>query len=148
MSSSTLFGSHKAESFVGRGLDGYLLRRNIQDAGNVCQHIRNIRGDLRSFQHDRGVNVDDGKSMLLQQIADMLQKQHAGNSPIAGIGVGEVLPDVAKTCSAEESIHDGVEQDIGVRMPVETFVVWNVHSSEGELPSPGKTVNVVSETNP
>lgn len=147
MGCRALFGSHKAKPFIGRRLDGNLVRRDVENAGNVDEHVGNVRGDLRTFKNDGRINIDDGEAMLLKQIADVPQEKHTGNPLVSRIRVREVLSDISKAGRPEQGIHDGMEENIGVRMAVEPLRVGNIHAAEGELPSFYQTVNVVSETN-
>lgn len=146
MRGGTLFGSHKAETLVRSRLDRDLLRRNFQNVGNILEHRRNVLRDFRPFKRHSCINVDNGEPVVYQQVADVLQQQKTRYPLVAWIGIREVFPDVSEPGCAEERIHDGVEQDVGVGVSVEPFPVRDLHSAKDQLAPFGKAVDVVSES--
>jgi hypothetical protein len=52
--------------------------------------------------------------------------------PVALVGVGEVLPDVPETRSAEQSVDDRVGQNVGVGMANESAVMLDLDAAKNE----------------
>ena len=71
--------------------------------------------------------------MFRQNGGDGFQKLDAVRAEIADVVVGKALPNVAEGRRAEQRIHDCVGQDVGVRVPVQSFFKGNFDAAEDEL---------------
>ena len=77
-------------------------------------HLGPARRELRRLQHDRAVDVA-GRPPRRPHVGDgPAQQLEAVGAGEGGIGVGEVLADVAEAGGAEERIGDGVGDRVGV----------------------------------
>lgn len=63
----------------------------------------------------------------------VFRKLDAVRTEIADVVVRKALPNVAEGRRAEQRIHDCVGQDVGVRVPVQSFFKGNFNAAEDEL---------------
>ena len=55
---------------------------------------------------------------------------------------GEMPADIAQTRRAENRIGDRVQEHVGIRMPIETFIKWNRDAADDEWPASHQRVNI------
>ena len=82
-------------------------------------HLVATRRQLRSFAHDLDVDVADRPSLVANDRGHVPQDPDRVGARQLGVGVGEVLPDVAETGGAEQGVGHGVGDGIGVAVPAE-----------------------------
>src|ERR687898_2044345 len=64
------------------------------------------------------------------------------------LGGREMLADVAQRGRTEDRVGDGVEQDIGVGMPVQPPIVRDLDPAEDQTPSRREAMSVVADAGP
>ena len=77
---------------------------------------------------------------------DALQQVQAADTAVGFIAVGKQHPDIPEGSGAKEGIYDGVEQNIGVGMPLEAKPVIYLYPAEDAGTPFGKGVNIVADT--
>ena len=100
-----------------------------------------LRGD------QRGVHVHDPSSGRFHLPGGLLEKHAAGHALPLRIGVRKEAANVRLAKRAEHGVADGVQQDIGVRMPVEPLGVGNVDAAENAFSALDQLMNIVSGPN-
>ncbi len=76
----------------------------------------------------------------------MAEQDHAVDVLEFGAGVGKVLADVAERGRSEEGVADGVQQYVGVAVPLEAHGVWNLHSADYQFSAADELVYVDSHS--
>ena len=64
---------------------------------------------------------------------------------IFGVGIREVLPDVAQSRCAQHSVHDGVGQHVGVGMAQQALLIRDLHTAQNQLAALHETMNIINE---
>ena len=52
--------------------------------------------------------------------------------------------DIPKGSSPQQRVHNGVHQDVGVRMAQKTFFIRNLHSAQNELSALHQLMDIIS----
>ena len=76
---------------------------------------------------------------------ELAQERQRVRVLVRGVAVGEVLADVAQPGGAEERVHDGVREDVGVGVPKEAAVVRDLDAAEDELAPFHESVGVPAD---
>ena len=96
------------------------------------------------LSHDDAVNVGDGVSFVLEQLATAAEEYLAVNVFVLGVFVREVLADVAEGGGSEKGVADGVEENVGIAMAEESEMVGYLYASQPKRAVGGELVNVVA----
>ena len=83
-----------------------------------------------------------------QKVAGVLHKLKAVGVRPAGIGVREVLADVAERCRAQQGVRDGVRQNVGVGVAVKARLRGYPNPAEDQRPPWGQTMHVPADAAP
>ena len=101
--------------------------------------------DLRGLGDDGGVDAVDLCAALAGEGGGFLEDLQAADAADRGIGVGEVMADVLLADGAEHGVGDGVAEDVGIGMTLESAIVRNLDAAEDERASFDEAVDVVAE---
>ena len=107
-----------------------------------------MRPDTRRLREEGGVDILGRPPRLLHEADDLAQQNLTVSVSEALVGGGEMLADVTQRGRAEECVGDGVEQDVGVRMPVQPPIVRDLDAAEDQATSRRKAVSVVADADP
>ena len=107
-----------------------------------------MRPDTRRLREEGGVDIPRRPPRLPHEADDLAQQNLTVGVAEALVGGGEMLTDVTQGGRAEECVDDGMEQDIGVGMPVQPPVVRDLDAAENQAPSRSKAMSVVADTDP
>ena len=107
-----------------------------------------MRRDLRRLQDHGAVDVDHAQPALGEHRDDLFEQRDRVGAAPALVGVGEVVPDVAETRSAQQGVDHRVGQHVGVRVAVEPALERDLDPSEDQPAPLGEAVRVVSEADP
>src|SRR5215211_97157 len=102
-----------------------------------------MRSDAWRFREEGGVDIPGNPARLSCQADDFAQQMLAVGIPEALVAGREVLADIAERRRAENRVGDGVEQHIGVRMPLQSPVVRDLDAAEDQAAPRRKAMSVV-----
>ena len=123
MAASPSSRPERAELLVPRGLDADALERRIAErCGEARTHRRDVGRELRHFGHDRGVDVADAPAALVHQLHDLGEQLEARAFFQRGIGVGEVLAQIAQRERAQQGVRRSRGERVGVGVAGEARV--------------------------
>ena len=122
MGGDGLAAADGVDTLVGFGLQVDCFRSNTERFGQDFAHLREMRTELGFFHDHHGVDVIDPKALIVQQFAGMFEEQQAVGALPSGIRVGKVPTDVAEPGSSEQSVAQGVRQNIAIGVARWTFV--------------------------
>ena len=116
---------------------------DAERAGNFLAHEGDVPGDLRTFDADGRVHVDDGAPPFVQKSFDMAEEMQAACVPPLGTGIREMLADVAERRRAQQCVANGVSEGVSVRVPHGALFKWDYDAAQDELASGLQTMDVV-----
>ena len=73
---------------------------------------------FRRLGDDGAIDIDDRIAGFAHLFCRLAQEQPAIRTLVAGIGIGKMPANITQTRCTEQGIGDGVQQHIGVRVPV------------------------------
>ena len=132
MCAYALLASRKAEMLLRRGFDVDARDVAFKHLGNVFAHFFNIRRDPRLLNYKSRVDITYDRSPLIHEHLDARQQSHARYSLVFIRGIGKMLSDIAKSKRADDRIHYGVDQNVGVGMPVKSKRVRNGNAAKDQ----------------
>ena len=132
-------------AFVGLGFEVDFFGRNAERLREGFAHFGKVWAELGSLENHNDIDVLDSQSVLIEELARVLQKEQAVGALPLGIGVGEMLADVAESRGAKESVAEGVGDHITIRMANRPLVEGHVYAADDELATIGKAVKVVAD---
>lgn len=148
MTGNSLFPAGKAEMLFRRRLEIDLIRVRAKNVCKILFHLRKKRSKLRFLRQDRHIQIAEPIPSLRNKLPDPAEQEHAGDSEIGRIGVGEMLTDIAERRSAEEGVHNGVKQNIRVGMAVQAQSVRNPHAAEDQIPTFREAMHIIAVSDP
>src|SRR5262249_41891580 len=96
---------------------------------------------------DQGsIDVNDPTLKLLNFSRGFFKENAAGRAFPPGIGVGKKVADVRLANGAQEGITNGVHQDVGIGVTLQTFAMGDFDSTEDEFSTHDQRMNVVPNT--
>ena len=136
--------SGKAEPLLGRRLDADAGSVERKRAGEIFPHPLTVGRELRSLRQNRRIKVDDGISRLTQPLRHTLEQQDARDPGVSRVRIGKELADIAQRRRAEQSVHDGVRQHIGVAVAEQALFIRHLYAAENEPPPLRQAVDVIA----
>ena len=136
--------SGKAESLLGRRLDADAGSVERKHAGEIFPHPLTVGRELRSLRQNRRIKVDDGISRLTQPLRHTLEQQDARDPGVSRVRIGKELADIAQRRRAEQSVHDGVRQHVGVAVAEQALFIRHLYAAENEPPLLRQAVDVIA----
>ena len=136
--------SGKAESLLGRRLDADAGSIKRKRAGEIFPHPLTVGRELRSLRQNRRIKVDDGISRLTQPLRHTLEQQDARDPGVSRVRIGKELADIAQRRRAEQSVHDGVRQHVGVAVAEQALFIRHLYAAENESPPLRQAVDVIA----
>ena len=130
---NSLFSSGKAKLLLCGCLNVQTFLIHVKSSGNVCSHLRNMRCHLRLLGDDHCINISHTISFSRRR-ATCSRSFTLEIPSYAGSVSGKCCPDISKSCCAKKRIHNGVDQNIGIRMSKKAFFPGNLHASKNQVP--------------
>lgn len=93
---------------------------------------------------DRAVHVPDLVALFAQQFRHAAQQDLRVDARKIDRRVGKVQPDVAQRRGAQQSVAQGVDRHVSVRVGDAPFRVGDLHASQNQRQAVGQSVYVVS----
>ena len=144
----SLAAADEAELLRRGRLDAHAVGRDADAGRDRLLHANAMGHELRRFGYHRGIDVDGQPARLPHSFRHGLQQAEAGNPPVGLVSIREEDADIAQAQRAEKGVADGVEQDVGVGMPLQAALVLDLNAAEKQ-PPPGlggcKGVDIVAE---
>ena len=104
----------EAEAFGGGCLHRYAVGIYVEIVGDGLYHLRNVGEEFRSLGNDGQIHVADAVAFFGYDLDHSSEKPPGVGTFVGGIGVGEVIADVAHGGSAKEGVGEGVEGYVGI----------------------------------
>ena len=137
----------KAQMFLGGGLDAHSIHRHPKGGGQILPHGGDVGGQLGLLAEQGGIDVHDLPALLPHDACHMLRQLQAVGTGVGGVGIREVLADVAQRGSTQHSVHHSVGQHIGIRVAQQTLFKGHLHAAQDQLAVLDQTVNIITMTN-
>ncbi len=141
---NALLTSCKAKAFLGGCLDADGGYGNTADSGNILTHLVDVGRKLRLLCKDYSVEISHGIAVFVNELHHMPQKLQTVRPLVTGIGVGEMLADVAQCKRTKQGIGNRMQQDIRIGMSQKSEGVRKLHAAEKEVTSLHKIMHIVS----
>ena len=136
----------ETEPLLRCGLDADAGSIQTHGCGDVTAHGGDVRRQLRRLRDDRGIHVPWFKARLTQDTAHLPQKGQAVCALITRVAVREMPAYVAQCRRPQQGIHDGVDQNVRIRVSQQTLFIGYLHSAEYQLPALHEPVAVDPDT--
>ena len=107
-------------------------------------HQREVGGDFGFLGDQGGVDIVEANGFFIEQGPDAAEDFEAADAANAGVGIGKKMADVGFASGAEESVGDGMAEDIGVGVAVEPERVGDHHAAEDEGAVRDEAVDIVT----
>lgn len=115
-----------------------------QPGGDLAAHLRRPLGDPGAFGYDGDIHVARFPTGIRKHLRHQLQHGQTRRIAPPCVGIGEVLADVAQAGAAEKGVHDGVQENVGVGVPLQAQPVIEADTAEYEAATRDETVDVVA----
>lgn len=123
---------HCIHFLVGLALDIHTAGIDSEDARDIGPHLVLVRRELRFFEDDGGVDVDDFPSALSHPARGFAEKIGGVLGFVALIGVGKQLADVGQAGGGENGIGDRVVEGIAIGVADGAAIVVEADSAENQ----------------
>ena len=130
MGGDPLTGSGEAKPLLGGCLDADSVRSGTKNRCHISPHGRDEGSQLGSLGDHGDIHIPDPVPRLHHPVSYLGSKAHTVRTLIGRITVRKQVPDVSKTQSTEDSVHDRMEQDIRIRMSQKTFFIFYLYTSK------------------
>jgi hypothetical protein len=131
----------------GGGFDGQVVDGYPQYSGQRCPHVGDVSRQPRGLSYDGGIDVTDVVSRIPDEFDRTLEDDLAVDIPVLVRSVGEMASKVTESGGAEECITDGVNEDVGIAVSLQSERVLDLYTAYPKGSSGNERMNVVSEPN-
>src|SRR5687767_10941965 len=145
-SSNCFFGADRADPLHRLCLYMNVADRYAERFGNPGFHGRKVRQEFRSLCKDIGIDIRNLKSLCANRRGRFFKKFQTGHTFEPGVCIRKQFTDITECARAEQSVRDRVAENITVGMADEPLVMRDFHSTDNQLRSRSKRMQV--ETNP
>src|SRR3989344_321873 len=146
MRGDTPFPPGKTKLFPGGGLAVHARLRNVEISSDVLNHLRQMWSDTRGLGDDGAVDIRDFPAALGNGFFDLAQQLAAVYVLVLRIGIGKMPADSAEPGGAEAGIADGMNENVGVGMAVQSLAVRDFHAAENQIAPGDQRMHVVTMT--
>src|ERR1700722_16033216 len=119
--------------------------RQAKNTGQALADRVTVRDELGALHNDRAVHVDKLKSLRDDTREHRLQQLDRIGVAVALVAVGEVLADVTKAGSTQQSVNHRVREHVGVGMAVKAKLAGDLNAAQDESAPWGQPVGVVAD---
>ena len=135
-----------AQTLAGLGFDAHLAWLDAESGCRPLNHAGNVRREFGALEADGGINVEDGITRFIEQVAHAAKEQQAGSLVPLGGSVREVPANVTQPCRSQQRIAYGMGQRVAIRVPHRTFLERDPHPAEDKLASRCEEVNIIPDS--
>lgn len=133
----------ETEMLGGGGFHGHGIDGEGKVMGDILNHLRDERQHPGGLRDDGHIDIDGPQGALFPDDAGRLAQQHTGICPfVSWIRVGEVKADVAQGGSAQHSVGEGMEGDIGVAVAHQAEMIRDVDPANNQSAAFHEAVHV------
>ena len=100
-----------------------------QCGGDILPHGIPVGRDLGSLRDQRGVDIHHSVALLPEMLSYPFQQQHTGNVVKRRVVIREQLADIPGGDRAQQRIHNGVRQHVGIGMAVQPTLPRDGHAA-------------------
>ncbi len=113
----------------------------------ICGYVG---GDFRGFGDQCHVHIDNGEPGLCHTGRNITEKLILLISVISRVGIGVKIADIRQARRAEQGITQGMEQDIGIGMAVQSaaFGVGDVNTAQHQPAARRQAVDIIPKADP
>jgi len=129
---------------IRRGFDSDPLGIEFKRTGDVDFHFLNVWKNLRRLRNYCGIHVHQFPAAHRDQPRGFVKEHPAGRAFPARVRVREEMANIGLTQRSQNRVADGVHQDIGIGVSVESLRMWDFDSPENQLSPRDESVNVVT----
>jgi hypothetical protein len=104
----------------------------VENPGEVASNLVPLRRHRRAIAYERQVTGGWLEPVVAQHRGHPRQKIKAPDPLVRGVGVGEVLPEVAQAGRSEQSIGQGVTDDVTIGVAKEAAFTLEVDAAQVE----------------
>jgi len=122
----------------------------MPDANVLSQnrhHSRNMRPHFWRLSDDGGIKTDACQLQLIQLRNNVPEQGSTIDPGISRVSIWKMAAYIAKACCAQQSIADGMQQDITIGMRFESFVMSDANTTEHQVIAFLEGVNIVALPN-
>ena len=148
MGGDPLTGSGEAKPLLGGCLDADSVRSGTKNRCHISPHGRDEGSQLGSLGDHGDIHIPDPVPRLHHPVSYLGSKAHTVRTFIGRITVRKQVPDVSKTQSTEDSVHDRMEQDIRITVSQKTLLIRHRHAAQDQGPAFGQAVYIVPVPDP
>ena len=126
----------RAHLLGGLGLDADLIDRDRERLRDALAHRRDVRREFRRLRDHGAVDVADLPARAAHAARGLCQQRDRIRACELGVGIREVVADVAERRRAEQRVGDRVAQRVGIRVAEQAVAVRDLDAAEDEA-TPG-----------
>jgi hypothetical protein len=104
-----------------------------------------MRKYLWGFRDQGRIDIHQLVTLFVTKVGAFFENTKRADILARLIAGREIIPDVWKAQRAEDGVCDGMAEDVGVRVTVESMSMGDFHAAENERAAFGKLVDVVSD---
>lgn len=134
--------SNRTDSLSRFELDTHGRRRETESGRQAITDGAAKILELRALEDHGGINVDDAITSIGRELLSVEQKLNGIGAMPFGRRVGEMHANIAESECAEDSIGDGVAEDIGIGVAGETEFAGDRYAAENERASGFNAVGI------
>ena len=117
----------------------------LQTLTNTGFHVGDMRVDLGFFCNDGDVHIHQDRLVHRDMPSSFFQKNGTGSPLPTWIGVGEKLSNVRLAQGSKQGIAQRMQDDIRIRMPIESFGVFDPDTPQNQGPTLYETMDVITD---
>lgn len=144
VSADGLTAADRVQTFAAFGFHADLVGFQAESSRYLASNARNVGSELRPFEADGNVDIDDGVPGGSEQLAHPTQEEEARSVFPARRRVGEMPPDVAESARPQQGVTDGVGEHVAIGMADRTFLKRDPHTAQDQLAACHQSVKIVA----
>ena len=137
----------EAEFLGGGGFDGDILDIDLHDASQASLHLLDVGIEFGAFGSDGDVGIAELVALVADELHGVGQENLTVDALEVGRRVGEVVSDVAHVGCSQQSIAQGMYQDIGIAVTQQAEGVFQLNAAQPKFAAFDETVYVVAKSN-
>lgn len=143
VSADGLTAADRVQTFATFGFHADLVGFQAESYRYPAGNARNVGSELRPFEPDGNVDIDDGVPGGSERLAHSTQEEQARSVLPTRRRVGEMPPDVAEGGRPQQGVTDGVGEHVAIGMADRTFLKRDPHTAQDQLAACHESVKIV-----
>ncbi len=137
-----------AEMIGGGGFDGDVPFGDPDGASQGASHLRDEGGKPGFLCDDGCVDVSNVPAPIAHHAEHGAEQVQAAGIFEPGVARWEVGPEISERRGAQEGIHEGMGQDVGIRIAGQSTLMRHVDAAQAQGPAGFERVNVETRPDP